>query len=339
MNLSAIGSTDKIQAAIAAASRKTGIDFSYLIGQAQVESGLRADAKAATSSATGLYQFIEQSWLGVIKAHGAEHGLAWAADAIQQNSDGSYSVGDANMRRAILDLRKDPGVASLMAAEHASDNKGALEQALGRDATGTDLYMAHFLGLGGARSFLSAMQSNPQRSGASMFPAAARANRGIFYDGNGQPRTLQDIYARFADKLDKGAAGASGMLTGSGADDDAYGDLPDGLQVLVGNGALGNDKAWVQTTLANLGVLRGNVQGMAGLTTAGLGGASGGDSAAASALSALTATGLDGAAGDQGGLSQTTLAQILSPRAMAALYQPTPDNARLAYLMLANLGA
>ncbi len=118
----------------------------------------------------GLYQFIEQSWLRVMKQHGTEHGLGWAADSISTTSSGRMTVTDPGMRRAILALRNDPQTASIMAAEHASDNKDAIESSLGRDATGTDLYMAHFLGLGGARSFLGAMQDNPNRSGAAMFP-------------------------------------------------------------------------------------------------------------------------------------------------------------------------
>src|SRR3546814_1778279 len=75
---------------------------------------------------------------------------SWAADSIS-NNNGRMTVADGATRQAILGLRNDPNVASLMAAEHASDNKAALESALGRPVTGTDLYMAHFLGLGGDR--------------------------------------------------------------------------------------------------------------------------------------------------------------------------------------------
>src|SRR3546814_1827196 len=110
------------------------------------------------------------------------------------------TVADGATRQAILGLRNDPNVASLMAAEHASDNKAALESALGRPVTGTDLYMAHFLGLGGARSFLSTMASDPDRGAASIFPAAARANRGTFYAADGRPRPVADIYQPFAAK-------------------------------------------------------------------------------------------------------------------------------------------
>lgn len=192
-----------VQSAIAVASQKTGVDFSYLMGQAQIESGLRPDARASTSSATGLFQFIDSSWLSVVKDHGARHGIAWAADAIQSRG-GRLSVADPQMRRAILDLRKDPGVASVMAAEHAADNKRALEAKLGRTANGTDLYMAHFLGQGGAAAFLSALDTNGTRTAASLFPAAARANRNVFYAGSGRARTLTEVYDRFSSKLGNG---------------------------------------------------------------------------------------------------------------------------------------
>ncbi len=199
-----------IQSAIALASRKTGINFSYLLGQAKLESGLRADAKASTSSAQGLYQFIEQSWLRVVKQHGTEHGLGWAADAIQTGANSRLTVSDPGVKRAILNLRNDPATASLMAAEHASDNRDAIQRSLGREATSTDLYMAHFLGLGGARNFFTAMANNPDRSGAAMFPAAAHANRSVFFTANGAPRSLAQIYARLEAKLNAGSGGTDG---------------------------------------------------------------------------------------------------------------------------------
>jgi hypothetical protein len=279
--------TGSVQSAIALASQKTGIDFHYLMGQAQIESGMRADARAGTSSASGLYQFIEQSWLRVMKQHGTEHGLGWAADSISTTSSGRMAVSDPNMRRAILALRNDPQTASIMAAEHASDNKDAIESSLGRDATGTDLYMAHFLGLGGARSFLGAMQDNPNRTGATMFPAAARANRNVFYASNGQPRTLSQIYERFAAKLDAGAAGGSaGGSVGAGIQlaSTTLGDS--GATVIPGNGETSTSEAaaWAQATLDQINGGSARVQS-------------------------------------------------------ATLMRPTPNTARLAYMMLATMGA
>ncbi len=215
MTVNAIASNSgRIQSAIQRAAARTGIDFDYLLGQAKVESGLNASASATTSSARGLYQFVEQSWLSVMKQHGSEYGLGWAADAISRNASGRMTVSDSATKQAILALRNNPEIASAMAAEHASDNKDALESATGREATGTDLYMAHFLGLGGARRFLANMQSNPGTSAAGLFPAAARANRGVFYNSDGSARSLADVYQRFAAKLGDGSGNAGN--TGNG---------------------------------------------------------------------------------------------------------------------------
>ena len=192
--------TSRVQSAIAQASSTTGVDFDYLMGQAKLESGFNANARSGTSSASGLYQFIESSWLGIVKKHGAEHGMGWAANSIGQTASGRYTVAPG-ARQAILNLRNDPAAASLMAAEHAADNKGAIEGSLGRAATGTDLYMAHFLGIGGATKFLSARERNPDASAAALFPSAARANRSVFYASNGSPRSLEQVYQRFATKL------------------------------------------------------------------------------------------------------------------------------------------
>lgn len=277
MSINPVGAAG-IQSAIAAASRKTGIDFDYLLGQAKVESGLNASARAGTSSASGLYQFIEQSWLGVVKKHGAEHGLGWAADSIQ-GSGGRYTV-TGGARQAILNLRNDPEAASLMAAAHAADNKAALEASTGRDATGTDLYMAHFLGLGGAKTFLNAMAANPGRQAASLFPAAAAANRSVFY-GAGGARSLAEVYQRFAGKLGDGA----GAIEATSQEAVSPIQLDPGMEVIMGSEAEGGDATWLQTTLANLNVVRPTTPG------------------------------------------------AVNP------YRPTPETAKLAYLMLAKLGA
>ncbi|MCU6454158.1 lytic transglycosylase domain-containing protein [Sphingomonas sp. A2-49] len=274
-------SAGRVQSAIALASSKTGVDFDYLLGQAKLESGLNANARAGTSSASGLYQFVEQSWLAVVKKHGAEHGMAWAANSIGQTAGGRYTVGDGATRSAILALRNDPTAASLMAAEHASDNKGVLEGALGRTTNGTDLYMAHFLGLGGAKKFLSAMQDNPGATAASLFPQAAGANRSIFYGANGQPRSLSAIYQRFADKL--GAASDSVNETRSANLAFAAQALDvDGSTVVTGSNESASDAlAWANQAMGRL---------------------------------------------NTGGASANSL------------LRPSPNNARLAYMMLASMG-
>ena len=190
-----------VGSAIQQAALSTGMDFSYLLGQARIESGFNPNARARTSSATGLFQFVEQTWMATVKQHGAEHGLGWAAAAIEKGPNGRYRIADPAARQAILDLRKDPAAASSMAAEFASDNRDYLERHLGRPAEAVDLYLAHFLGAGGASKFLSAQDANPNAAAASVVPAAARANRSIFYNKNGSARTLAEVRDRFAARL------------------------------------------------------------------------------------------------------------------------------------------
>ena len=180
-----------VEQAIWQASQETGVDFAYLMEKAAVESSFQPDLKATTSSATGLYQFIDSTWLSAMKAHGAEHGLGQYADAIQRRADGGLTVPDPTMRRQILELRKDPKVSAELAAELTKDNKATLESRLGTPVGSTELYLAHFLGAAGAGKFLSAMRDNPLRAARDVVPEAAASNTPVFYDRrSGQPKTL-----------------------------------------------------------------------------------------------------------------------------------------------------
>lgn len=190
-----------VKAAIQHASARTGVDFGYLVKQADIESSLNPNAKAKTSSATGLYQFIEQTWLGMIKKYGAEHGYERFANAVVQRDDGRYAVANRGLKNQILNLRRDPKAASLMAAELASENHQILKSKVGSDVSGTDLYLAHFLGAQGAANFLNSMKKNPWAPAASLFPEAARANKGVFYK-HAKPLSLQEVYNRFDTKFD-----------------------------------------------------------------------------------------------------------------------------------------
>jgi len=190
--------------AVQNASARSGIDFDYLFDVARVESGYNPAARASTSSARGLYQFTKQTWLATLDRHGANHGLAWAADAIGRDASGRLSVADPALRQQIFDLRDDPAAASNMAAALTGDNRTYLESRIGRGAEPVDLYLAHFLGSGGAAKFLAALEANPDQPGASMMPEAAAANRSVFYAADGSMRSLAEIRERFRVKLEAG---------------------------------------------------------------------------------------------------------------------------------------
>lgn len=200
--LAATATRQRVTAAIADASVRTGVAFDYLMDQAQLESGMRPDARAQTSSATGLYQFTNQTWLSTLKRHGPAHGLDWASAAITQKGNGTFAVGDSALRNQILELRTHPETAAVMAAELASDNKDYLQSRLDGSPQAVDLYLAHFLGAKGAGDFLNAMQADPNQAAAPLFPSAAAANRSIFYRPDGAPRSLSEIRNGFSSKLD-----------------------------------------------------------------------------------------------------------------------------------------
>ncbi len=188
--------TDKshIIAALRQASAATGSDFHYLLGTAMRESGLKTQAQSSTSSACGLFQFVGQTWLGLVKEHGAKYGLGAEAAAISCDADGHFKVADGAAREAILALRKDPKIASLMAGEFTNKTRAALVGSLGRDVCAGELYAAHFLGPAAATKLIQMNQANPDARAAASFPQAADANRSVFYHGDGTPKSVREVY-------------------------------------------------------------------------------------------------------------------------------------------------
>jgi hypothetical protein len=184
-----------ILAAIRDASLKTGADFGYLLSTAMRESGLNSGAKAKSSSATGLFQFVDQTWLGMVKRYGARHGLEAAANTIGEDGKGHYSVASEEAKSAILALRKDARLSALMAGEAAVETKKNLECALKRELCEGELYAAHFLGPGNARKLISLNGERPECFAAEEFPAAARANKTVFYNPDGSAKTVREVYA------------------------------------------------------------------------------------------------------------------------------------------------
>jgi|KBSSwiStaDraftv2_1062776.scaffolds.fasta_scaffold34844_4 hypothetical protein len=193
-----------VEAAIQRASNATGVDFSFLLKTAGRESGMNPKAKAPTSSAAGLFQFVEQTWLATLKQHGSKYGYARYAELISKGADGRYHVGGGEARKAVMDLRLDPHAASLMAGELTSDHAAYLKGRVGRPPTAGELYAAHFLGPQGSARLIEAVRATPGAAAASLFPDAAQSNRSIFYR-DGRPTTVSELYAN----LTRNAGGAA----------------------------------------------------------------------------------------------------------------------------------
>jgi len=184
----------QIIAALKQASDVTGSDFHYLLGTAMRESSLKPQAQSSTSSATGLFQFVGQTWLGLVKEHGAKYGLGGFADAISQSGNGRFHVDNPADREAILALRKDPKVAALMEGEFANQTRATLASTLGRDVCNGELYAAHFLGPAAACKLIQTNAAKPDAKAADLFPQAADANRNVFYRADGSSKSVREVY-------------------------------------------------------------------------------------------------------------------------------------------------
>jgi hypothetical protein len=183
----------RVTGALKKASAATGVGFDYLYKVARRESALDPTARAKTSTAAGLFQFIEQTWLASVKKYGAAHGMASEAAAIEKGASGKFRVADAAQRQAILNLRFDPEKAAALAGELARENKAALEKSLGRAVDAAELYAAHFLGPAGAVKLLSAPR---EVAAASLAPQAAASNKPVFFDG-ARARTVDEVMESF----------------------------------------------------------------------------------------------------------------------------------------------
>lgn len=192
---------DAVRAAIRRAADATGVDFSLLVETARRESALNPDARAGTSSATGLFQFIESTWFDMVRRHGDAHGLGPQAAALRNGAS-------AETRREILALRSDPELSARMAGELARENAATLQARLDRAPSAGELYAAHVMGPGGALRLIEAA-ARGEPNAVALFPREAAANRGLFY-ANGQPRSAQALLERLQLDADAGVNARGG---------------------------------------------------------------------------------------------------------------------------------
>lgn len=200
-----------VAGAIRQAAHTTGASFDYLLTTAQIESNLNPNARASTSTATGLFQFIDQTWFATMKTAGPALGYARFADAIAQGPDGRFEVSDSSTRDAIMKLRSDPKVSAMMAGAFSRSNAAQLAGELGRPPSEGELYIAHFMGADGASRLINTAISRPNARAADVFPQAAGANRPIFYDRSGNARSVVDVYRVLTDRYEVARAGTSAV--------------------------------------------------------------------------------------------------------------------------------
>ncbi|MDB5562789.1 MAG: lytic transglycosylase protein [Hyphomicrobiales bacterium] len=193
MGIQPIAVSPSLAAVLNAAGDRNNVDFNYLLQTAVRESSLNPQAKAQSSSATGLFQFLDATWLQVMKQEGPRLGYQHYADAIQPGSNGELQIADPKIRAEVLKLRENPGIAADMAAAFTKNNGDYLRQKFGRTPSPGELYIAHFLGAKGAEKMFNAGLQNPDQVAADLFPQQAANNHNIFY-ANGHARTIREVY-------------------------------------------------------------------------------------------------------------------------------------------------
>lgn len=176
--------------AVRSASRIAGIRFSSLMAQLAQESGFRTDARNPGSSATGPAQFLEATWLTMIRRYGAAYGLGHAARAIT-TATGRPDIPDPLLKAEVLALRQVPQLAAVMAARYLQTVSKDMQRLLGRRPSETETRMGYLLGAGGATQLLKAARHNPALPARDILPDAAQANPTLFNDATGVPLTVE----------------------------------------------------------------------------------------------------------------------------------------------------
>ena len=203
-----------VLAAVRGTSAANGANFDTLLSYAAMESGLNPAAHASTSSASGLYQFTEQTWLNAVREYGAAHGMG-AEAALVTRQGGQLTVEDPAALQRILNLRNDPKISTELATEHLRSLADKLTPVLGRPPDPAETYLGHFLGAGGATQVLQALQATPNRPAADLLPAAAAANRAMFYAPNGSPLTMSQFVQNIRDRVQRTYASLGATMPAS----------------------------------------------------------------------------------------------------------------------------
>jgi hypothetical protein len=185
--------------------------FDVMLASAKMESGLDPSAQASTSSASGLFQFIDQTWLDAVRQYGPQQGLS-AEAALVVRRDGHLTVDDPTARQRILDLRKNPEVASALAGDHLRAISDKLGLTLGRPPNATEIYLGHLLGGGGASQVLQAVRTSPNQSASDLLPAAARANSTLFNSPDGTPYTVTQFMQHLSERVGRAYASVGAVM-------------------------------------------------------------------------------------------------------------------------------
>lgn len=200
---------------IISAAQKTEYDPAMLLTMAWFESKMDAKVNNKVSSALGLFQFTEGTWIETIYKYGEKHGLNNYVNAITKDDNGKYHVKNKNDLNYILALRNNPKVSAIMAAETMKNNQNFVENKLGQKIQDKDAYLIHVLGAVGAAKFFDNLQKRPSAPVSLLFPVAVKKNPHLFIkkiDDQKKIRSIQEAKSFIGNMVNERLQRYSNML-------------------------------------------------------------------------------------------------------------------------------
>jgi len=198
-----IGSGVSIPDQFAAVARTPGAtdghDFAALLAQVAGESAFKPHAVNKQTGAAGPFQFVKNTWLSLIRDHGAALGVKpELLKQIKGDGHGRLTIADPTALKEVLDLRHDIGLSAKMAAKYLDDNKAHLGHMLHREPTEAEVQISFILGATGAARLIEAAKNSPATPVEDVVPKAVAANRTLFHDRQGKTLTAGEAVAHLA---------------------------------------------------------------------------------------------------------------------------------------------
>lgn len=184
-----------IRTAVAAAAARQGSSFGLMLREIARMPGTPVEQLQGSKETP--FRFDDQTWLRLVQAHGADHGLGHLAEAIVTDGNGAREARNPALGQQILRLRDDPEIARVMAEHLAAEHAKALQGELGRAPTDGELYLSHLLGPDRAARFIRLHAANPAASATDLFPDAARRYPALF-GSEAAAATLREVRDRLA---------------------------------------------------------------------------------------------------------------------------------------------